>query len=155
MKEDRPRGKYFEEFNLGDEFETNARTVTEAHFVAFEGLTGDFNSLHVDAEYCKDTIFNERIAQTFLGLTMVSGLWYMLFLGEKTTIAFLELRNWKILKPIKIGDTIHGTVKIIEKKETKKPDRGIVVSHRKIVNQRGEVVNEGDWVMMVRRKPKE
>lgn len=155
MKEDRPRGKYFEEFNIGDEFRTNARTVTEAHFVAFEGLSGDFNSLHVDAEYSKGTMFKERIAQTFLGLTMVSGLWYMLFLGEKTTMAFLELRNWKNLKPIKIGDTIHGTIEIIEKKETKKPDRGIVISHRSIINQRDEVVNEGDWVMMVRRKPKE
>ena len=49
------KGKTFNEFNIGDEFTTASRTITEADVVNFAGLSGDFNPLHTDEEFGKST----------------------------------------------------------------------------------------------------
>jgi acyl dehydratase len=124
--------------------------VTEADIVIFAGLSGDYNVLHTDAEFMKTSIFGERIAHGLLGLAIQSGL---LARGMRpyATIAFMGLR-WKFKGPIKIGDTIHARGKVIAKKETSKPDRGVVTLARQVVNQRGEVVQEGETDVMVARR---
>jgi acyl dehydratase len=67
------------------------------------------------------------------------------------TIAFIGLR-WRFKGPIKIGDTIKVRIKVTDKRETSKPDRGIVVLQRSVANQRGEIVQEGDTDIMVERR---
>ena len=67
----RPRGLYFEEFEIGKIFQSPGRTITEADVVTFAGLSGDYNPLHTDAEFAKETIFGERIAHGMLGLSIV------------------------------------------------------------------------------------
>ena len=67
------------------------------------------------------------------------------------TLAFLGLR-WRFKGPIKIGDTIKVRMKITAKKETSKPDRGIVTVQRAVLNQRGELVQEGDTELMIERR---
>jgi acyl dehydratase len=67
------------------------------------------------------------------------------------TLAFLGLR-WKFRGPIKIGDTIKVRAKVISKKGTSKPDRGIVTLERQVINQKGEVVQEGETDLMVARR---
>ena len=66
------------------------------------------------------------------------------------TIAFLGLR-WKFKGPIKIGDTIRVHARVIDKKETSKLDRGVITLARQVLNQRGEVVQEGETDLMVAR----
>jgi len=142
--------RYFEEIQVGEEYLSPGRTVTEADIVIFAGLSGDYNVLHTDAEFMKSSIFGERIAHGLLGLGIQSGL---LTRGMRpyATIAFLGLR-WKFKGPIKIGDTIKVRAKVIGKKETSKPDRGIVTLERQVINQRGEVVQEGETDLMVARR---
>lgn len=146
-------GRYFEEFTVGERFVTRARTITEADMVAFAGLTGDYNPLHVDAEFAKKTIYGERIAHGLLGLSYAVGLAATLGLTEGTVIAFLGL-TWSFTKPIKIGDTIHVEQTVKSLRETKKPDRGIVVFETRVINQRGEIVQEGERTLMIARKPR-
>jgi acyl dehydratase len=69
------------------------------------------------------------------------------------TLAFLGLR-WKFKGPIKIGDTITVRAKVLEKRETSKPDRGIITLQRQVLNQKGEVVQEGETDVMVERRPR-
>ncbi len=142
--------RYFEEIEVGEEYVSPGRTVTEADIVIFAGLSGDYNVLHTDAEFMKSSIFGERIAHGLLGLAIQSGL---LTRGMRpyATLAFLGLR-WKFKGPIKIGDTIKVRAKVISKKETSKPDRGIVTLERQVVNQKGEVVQEGETDLMVARQ---
>src|SRR5438552_8752467 len=66
--------RYFDDIELGEEYESPGRTVTEADIVIFAGLSGDYNVLHTDAEIMKQSIFGERIAHGLLGLTMQAGL---------------------------------------------------------------------------------
>jgi acyl dehydratase len=143
---------YFEDFEIGDEFTTPGRTVTEADVVMFAGLTGDYNRLHTDAEYMKDSIFGERIAHGLLGLALVNGLKYRTDYNSDGVIAFLGL-TWKFTGPIRFGDTVHAVARIASKRETSKPDRGIVVQAIQVFNQRGEVVQEGEFTSMLKRRP--
>ena len=71
---DRPPGRYFEEFEIGDTLETVGRTVTETDIVLFAGVSGDYNQLHTDAEFAKGALFGERVAHGLLGLAIASGL---------------------------------------------------------------------------------
>jgi acyl dehydratase len=67
------------------------------------------------------------------------------------TLALLGVR-WKFKGPIKIGDTIRVKAKVLAKRETSKKDRGIITLERQLVNQRGEVVQEGETDVMVERR---
>ena len=89
-----PSGRrYFEEIEVGEEFESPGRTVTETDIVLFAGLSGDYNVLHTDAEFMKKSIFGERIAHGLLGLAIQSGLFYRT--GRVfATLAFVGLK-WK------------------------------------------------------------
>ena len=126
------------------------RTVTETDIVLFAGLSGDYNVLHTDAEFMKQSIFGERIAHGLLGLAIQAGL-FTRATQPFATMAFVGLR-WKFKGPIKIGDTIRVRAKVLAKKETSKPDRGVITLDRKVLNQRGEVVQEGETDLMVERR---
>ena len=143
--------QYFEDIRVGDQYVSPGRTVTEADIVAFAGLSGDYNILHTDAEYMRTSIFGERIAHGLLGLALQSGLGTRAMARPFATLAFLGLR-WRFKAPIKIGDTIKVRLEVTDKRETSKPDRGIVVIQRSVLNQRGEVVQEGDTDIMVERR---
>ena len=143
--------RYFDEIQLGEEYESPGRTVTETDIVIFAGLSGDYNVLHTDAEFMKRSIFGERIAHGLLGLAIQAGL-FTRATQAYATLAFVGLR-WKFKAPIKIGDTIRLKAKVLAKKEAGKPDRGLVTVQRTVLNQRDEVVQEGETDLIVERKP--
>jgi acyl dehydratase len=146
-----PPRRWFEEIEVGEEYESPGRTVTETDLVLFAGLSGDYNVLHTDAEFMKSSIFGERIAHGLLGLAIQAGL-FTRATQAYATIAFAGLR-WKFKGPIKIGDTIRVRAKVTAKKETAKADRGVVTVERRVLNQRDEVVQEGETDLMVERRP--
>jgi acyl dehydratase len=147
------RGLYWEEWEVGAEFESPARTVTEADIVAFAGLSGDYNPLHVNEEYCKTTIFGGRIAHGPLVYAIAAGLLFQLHLYDDTLIAFLGFENLKFTKPVKPGDTIRARIKVLDKRESSNSDRGIMRRQLLVLNQRGEVVQEGVQAFLLKRKP--
>src|SRR5450631_460242 len=146
-------GMYWEEWQIGAEFKSSGRTVTEADIVMFAGLSGDYNSLHIDEEFCKQTQFGTRIAHGPLVYAIAAGLLYQLHLYDDTLIAFLGFDNLKFTKPVKPGDTIHARVKVLKKRETSNPERGVMKRELKVLNQRGEVVQEALQAFLLKRKP--
>ena len=148
----RPTGLYFEEFQLGATFNSRGRTITETDIVNFAGLSGDYNPMHTDAEYASKTMFGERVAHGMLGLSIATGLTYQLGFIEGTVIAFLEV-NWKFRAPIKIGDTVHVESTISDLKDAARMGGGLVTSSMKLVNQRGEITQKGDMILLVAKKP--
>ena len=146
-----PSRRWFEEIEVGEEYESPGRTVTEADIVIFAGLSGDYNILHTDAEHMKSSIFGERIAHGLLGLAIQSGLFTRTGIPY-ATLAVGSLR-WKFKGPIKIGDTIRLRAKVSAKDEGEKPDRGVVTVDRQVLNQRDEVVQEGETELVVERRP--
>jgi acyl dehydratase len=145
------RGLTFDQFNLGDVFTSQARTVTETDVVNFAGLSGDFNPLHTDEEFGKSTPFGARIAHGMLVASMATGManWSGVF--EGTTIALME-QVIRYKGAVMFGDTVHLELTVAEKKETSKPNRGIVKFDTAVVNQDGKAVIEGQWTLMMVRK---
>src|SRR3954462_8726299 len=95
---------YFEDVEIGQEWESQGRTITEADVVNFAGLSGDFNPIHVDHEFARTTPFRKPIAHGLLVLSVASGLG--LYAPPMRTLAFLELREWHFRAPVFVGDTI-------------------------------------------------
>ena len=135
-------GLYSEEWEVGAEFFTSARTITEADIVNFAGISGDYNPLHIDEEFCRKTQFGTRNAHGPLIYSIAAGLLFQLHLYDDTLIAFLGFDSLKFTKPVKIGDTIHVRIEVLEKRETSKPDRGVMKRLLQVLNQNDEVVPE-------------
>ena len=148
----RPRGRYFEEFEIGYKVETAARTITETDVVLFAGISGDYNQLHTDAEFAKGTLFGERVAHGLLGLSIASGLVWRLGLIEGTVQAFTAL-EWKFRGPIKVGDTIRVRVKVRQKKAMSRLGGGFIVFDVAVLNQRDETVQKGIWKALIKSAP--
>ena len=148
--------KYFEDLQVGDNDKTGGRTITEADIVNFAGLSGDFNPIHMDESHASKTVFKQRIAHGLLVLSVASGLFTQseMNLSIKPNVMALMDIKWRFLKPVFIGDTVHMEIEITEKKETSKDDRGIIVTKRTVVNQKGDEVQQGEVMMMIKRRPK-
>ncbi|MEW6716277.1 MAG: MaoC/PaaZ C-terminal domain-containing protein [Chloroflexota bacterium] len=148
-----PRGMYFEDFKVGQRITTVGRTVTEADVVAFAGLSGDFNQLHTDVEYASKTHFGQRVVYGLLGLSIASGLATRTGILEGTAIAFREISDWKFVKPVFIGDTIHVELEVSEVKPMNRIGGGSVVISVHVVNQHSQEVMRGSWNVLVVSRP--
>jgi 3-hydroxybutyryl-CoA dehydratase len=138
----------FQDLAVGDAWESPSRTITQAEISLFAGLSGDFNPLHVDHEASRSGPFGQPVAHGLLGLAIASGL------GTNAprvdTMAFLEILSWSFRNPILIGDTIRVVTRVEALEPKARGRRGIVTWHRQILNQRGEVAQEGRTRTMVR-----
>ena len=148
-----PRGRYFEDFTVGEELQTSARTVTSTDIVNFACISGDFNDLHTNHEHCRHTPFGEPIAHGPLIYAISGGLWHAAGFNEGTIVAMLGVDEWRLVAPVKHGDTIHLVARVAAKKETSKPDRGVVVFDRRIVKHDGAVVQTMKTTLMYKRRP--
>lgn len=149
------RGLYFEEFEPGLHISSPGRTITEADIMLFAGLTGDFNSIHTDAEFSRNTPFGERVAHGLLGLSIASGLATRTGMLEQTVIAFREIGDWKFIRPVRIGDTVHTEMEVKELKELRRIGGGSVMIEVSLVNQQGETTMKGNWTVLVAARPGE
>ena len=147
-----PRGRYFEEFEVGDTMYSPGRTVTETDLVNFCGLSGDFNELHTNVEYAKGTMFGQRIIHGPMGIVLAMGLAGRLGYLEGTAQAFLGL-DWKFKGPIFIGDTIYVKAAVTRKRAVKRLGGGVLILDVTITNQKDEVVQEGTWRVLMASRP--
>jgi acyl dehydratase len=141
--------RYFEDIEIGEEFLTPSRTITESDVMSYAGLTGDFEELHVSEEFAQTTPFGTRVAQGLLGLVILDGLKTRtaIVTGVKT-MASLGW-TWDFPKPLHFGDTVHARLVVTNKRRTSKGNRGIVYIQGELINQAGEVIQKGENRMMV------
>jgi len=148
----RTSGLDYDGHKVGALYRTLARTVSETDIVNFVNLCGFVESLFIDMEYVKRaSIFPRRAAPGALTFALSEGLILQTGLIHGTGMAYLggELR---IVAPVLEGDTIHVEVEVVDKRETKKPDRGIVSYRHRVLNQRDEVVLEARVQRMIKRR---
>jgi acyl dehydratase len=141
---------HYEEIAEGLSWETGGITVTESHILAFAGLTGDFYDLHVDDEYARALGFPGKVAHGLLGLALADGL------KNRSSVRLAAIVSlgwrWSFTGPILPGDRISSAIMVISKRETRRPERGIVTLAFDLRNQRGETVQRGENDMMVHRR---
>lgn len=148
----KPGLNWYEDCAVGDAFTTGGIVVTESLIQAFAGVSGDFYDLHVDDQFARELGFKGRIAHGILGLALTDGL------KNRAECRFRAVAslgwNWKFTGAIAVGDRIHAEIAVAAKRETKRPDRGILTVAFKVKNQDGQVVQEGTNDMMILRRPK-
>ena len=147
----RTEGLDFEGHKVGAVYRTLARTVSETDIVSFVNLCGFVEPLFIDMEYVKRaSVFKRRAAPGALTFSLSEGLIMQTGLIHGTGMAYLggELR---IVAPVLEGDTIRVEIEVVDKRETKKADRGIVTYQHRVLNQRDEVVLEARVQRMIRR----
>ena len=140
----------FDDLSVGDEWESPHRTVTETDVVNFAGLSGDFNPIHVDHDSARKGPFRRPVAHGLLGLAIASGLTSSS--PRVDTVAFLAILEWKFLQPIAFGDTIHVVTRVVAVEPRARGRRGLVTWARTLINQDGEVVQEGTTQTLVRSR---
>ncbi|MCS7039729.1 MAG: MaoC/PaaZ C-terminal domain-containing protein [Anaerolineae bacterium] len=148
----RPRGLYYEEFEIGASVESAGRTVTEADIVLFAMLSGDWNPIHTDAEYSKSQMMGQRIAHGLLVLSIATGLATRLGFMEDTVIAFMGL-EWEFRAAVTIGDTVRVRATVAEKKDMPRLGGGYVTFKVEVLNQADARVQRGTWRILVKSKP--
>ncbi|GAB4487316.1 MAG: MaoC/PaaZ C-terminal domain-containing protein [Anaerolineales bacterium] len=146
-------GLFFEDFQPGQTLCSAGRTVTEHDVAAFAGLSGDFNQIHTDAEFAKSTPFRQRIAHGILGLSIASGLAVQTGILGANVLAFREINEWKFVKPVFLGDTIHVEMEVTEAKALPRIGGGSVTLLVKVNNQANETTMKGSWTVLVKSKP--
>lgn len=146
------RGLYFEELLEGLAIESRGRTIGEADLINFAGISGDFNPLHTDADYAKMTQFGARVAHGALVFSVATGLAYQLGFMEGTVIAFLGF-EMKLRAPVFIGDTIKVVASVTKRRAMPSAGGGMVTLDVKVLNQKGETVQKGEWTVMVKSRP--
>lgn len=142
---------YYEDLDANDEYYSIGRTVTEADIVNFAGLSGDFNPLHMDAEFMKQSVFGARVAHGLLVLSMSDGA--RSEIDSLAIIAFLEMESVKFIKPVLIGDTIRTRIRVLDKRDSSKPGRGVARLRYEVLNQRDEVAQSRVEVLLVEKRP--
>ena len=145
-----PQSRYFEDLAIGERFYIPSRTMTEAHFAAFQTVSADNHPIHYDIEYCRERGHPGPLAHGFqiLCFTAVGASAFALALGD-ALIAFTE-QSSKFLKPVYPGDTLYPMLEITAL--TPQRSTGIVTLASTLHNQRRELVLLGEQKILLRKR---
>ena len=125
----------YTEIRVGDIAEIT-HTITQKDVEKFVNLTGDDNKLHTDKEYASLTSFKKPVAHGMLGASFISTLIGTKIPGDG---ALWYSQNLEFLKPVRVGDKLKITAKVI-----KKVDRTKTIELKtNIRNQNKELVTTG------------
>jgi 3-hydroxybutyryl-CoA dehydratase len=144
-------GEYwFDDLGPGDHFDTGRLVVTEAHIVAFAGLSGDLFDIHMDDEFAREQGFPGRIAHGLLGLSLADGL------KNRASVRIMAVAslgwNWRFKGPIFAGDRIGVRIRITGKRLSSK-EQPLLTLAFSVTNQHGEEVQAGETTLLARRRP--
>lgn len=147
-----PDKVYLEDFEEGQKTTTPGKTITEADVVNFASLSGDWNELHTNAEYMKDSPFGERIAHGLLTVSIASGLTNRTEISPNV-VAFLGIDNLRFLNPVFIGDTIKVESEVLEARPSESREGvGILRTKNTVKNQKDEDVATWETSVMIERE---
>jgi acyl dehydratase len=143
--------RWFEDFDVGDRFDSPSKTLTDAHFMFFSGMTGDTHPIHYDDEYAKGTRFGRRLAHGLLLTSMTAfGASTLSPIIEHSIVAFLE-QTTRFLAPAFVGDTIKPRHEVVELE--RKRSAGLLTLRVTLTNQRGETILDGHHKYLIAYRP--
>lgn len=140
---------FFEDVVEGREYVSTPRIVTEQDLLSFTEISGDRHPIHTDAEYARTTAFGQRILHGPFGIAVALGLFGEFTELMNAAIALTDVREWRFLAPVFVGDALTLRLQIEGKQSLSAGDRGIVQRRMTLVNQHGKTVQEGLMGLMM------
>ena len=141
----------FDELEVGHRVTTPTRTITEADVTNFAGVSGDFNPLHTSATAAADSDYGERVAHGALVFSMMTGLTRRVRDERADVVAFYGVDRLRFVAPVRLGDTVHVELKLVEKEARDHPTaNGVVRYEAEVVNQDGDVVLSCELLSLVK-----
>ena len=143
--------RWFEDFKVGERFPLPSRTLTDAHFLAFQAASGDNHPVHYDRIYCRTHGMPDMLANGYQVLIQtVAGAGLFPHMIERSSRGFIE-QSSKFLHPVYAGDTLYMVLVVDELA----PGRttGVVGLASEVRNQHGVVVLEGRQRYLLQRRP--
>jgi acyl dehydratase len=142
--------RYFEDLAVGERFYIPSRTVTEAHFAAFQTISADNHPIHYDVEFCRERGHKGPLAHGFqtLAFTAAGASTFAHAVGD-ALIAFVE-QSSKFLRPVYPGDTLYPMLEIVAL--TPQRSTGVVTLAARVHNQNGELVLTGEQKILLRKR---
>lgn len=144
---------YYEDVRIGTVYRSGGRTVSEADNTMFCMMSGDWNPIHANEAYARQSRFGRRIVAGFFGMTLILGAINQWGIFEESAIAMLNVREWNFHKPILIGTTITVEMHILGKRVTSKGTSGIIERRFDLVDENGEILQSGYSDMMIALRP--
>jgi acyl dehydratase len=138
--------RYFEDVEIGEGFQTPARTVTEADLLAFAAISGD----HEPLDFTRGEPGFPPLVPDLCTMIVTSGLGFRVP-GEQPQVLAFMVFEFESRATVRVGDTLHCRVRVVAKRALR--EGGVLVEKREIVNQRGEIVQEAEYKLMVARRP--
>jgi acyl dehydratase len=142
---------HWEDFNIGDKFETQSIKIDPGMVEKFSKLSGDDNPNHINPELAKDSIYKGTIVQGMFILSLFTGQNRKLGILKGTSMGVIHV-DWDFKKPVYVNDTIYFKMEVIEKRETSKPDRGLLKRKITTCSQDGRVLSTGYFLNLVKRR---
>jgi len=140
---------YFEDVTVGREYVSGCRRVTESDLESFTDISGDRHPIHTDPEFARKTAFGQRILQGPFGIAVALGLFTEFAEFTDAAIAVTDIREWRFLEPVLVGDDLTLRMRIEAKRMVSAGGRGVVQRRMELVNQHGKVVQEGLMGLMM------
>ena len=145
--------RWFEDFRAGEVFRLPSRTLSDAHFLAFQAASGDNHPVHYDREYCRARGMPDMLAHGFQVLIQTAaGAGMFPHQVDAALMGFIE-QSSRFLKGVYAGDTVYPALEIVELQEQR--TTGVVVMRSTVHNQRGELVLEGMHKYLIRKRPQD
>lgn len=143
-------GSFFEEVEVGNEAESPGRTITEADLVNFAAISGDYDPLNTNEEFARSTEYGGRVASPLLGSCVLTGLAYRA--GLPLEILAFTGAEWTFRGTIRIGDTLRVRVEVLQKRDLKGREGGMIIERWDLLNQRDELVQEARVSLLVAKR---
>lgn len=145
--------RYFEDFQVGEQFTSTGRTVTEADLTLFNMLSGDWNPIHADVEFAAKTRFGQRLVHGAFGIALLTGFMHQMGVFETTAVAMMNLKEWTFKAPILIGQTLRLQMAIAELDPGQSARVGRLGRHLQLRDQHDQVVQEGFSDLLILKRP--
>jgi acyl dehydratase len=140
----------FDDFEAGQVFESQRRTITDADVVLFANWSWDTNPVHTDAVGQTTSRFGGPIAHGLLGMSVAMGLASRIGVFESCSVALLGVDEWQFVRPLRPGDTVRTRVEIVSTRKTSSGEAGILQRRFTLINQHELVAQQGRIDLMVR-----
>jgi 3-hydroxybutyryl-CoA dehydratase len=146
-------GRYWEDFTIGEKFQTTRRTILESDVVQFCNLTWFNLSMFFDDIYAKEeTIYHGRVVPGPFLIALAIGLFIKLGLYERTALSLLDIKNMRFFNSLRIGETMQVEVTILDKRETKNSDRGLLTLQFAVTRHDQTPIMTFEMVHLLKRK---